>query len=195
MTDRYPYFLYPAILELWENPSPERSRELKEFIAANVGSREALLRLTGDLGSEFFNFYEDPDSEASTQEDPIDSFIEKFGGKTRLPADSPLNDLPIEDDEVIEEEDTFEEDDPEIEAEEDYVEEEDEPEEDETITDSEKAFDEAKILVKNGQYEAALEIMEKIYLNNPKKSVYFADQIRFVKKLMLNEQNKTVKSK
>ncbi len=42
----------------------------------------------------------------------------------------------------------------------------------------------ARIMIKNGNYQKALEIITEISLNNPKKSIYFADQIRFLKKLI-----------
>ena len=48
----------------------------------------------------------------------------------------------------------------------------------------------ARILIKNRNYEKALEIIQGLNLNNPEKSVYFADQIRFLKKLILNESRK-----
>lgn len=42
----------------------------------------------------------------------------------------------------------------------------------------------AKIFIKQGQFDRAYEIISKINLNNPEKSVYFADQMRFLEKLM-----------
>jgi len=47
----------------------------------------------------------------------------------------------------------------------------------------------AKIYIKQQRYEKALEIMRKVNLNNPKKSSYFADQIRFLRKLIINKQH------
>lgn len=48
----------------------------------------------------------------------------------------------------------------------------------------------ARILIKNRNYEKALQIIQDLNLKNPEKSVYFADQIRFLKKLILNESRK-----
>ena len=45
----------------------------------------------------------------------------------------------------------------------------------------------AKIMVKNGNYRKALEIITQLNLKNPEKSIYFADQIRFLRKLILNQ--------
>lgn len=43
----------------------------------------------------------------------------------------------------------------------------------------------AQIYIKQQKYERALEIIKTLNLNNPKKSAYFADQIRFLRKLIL----------
>ena len=51
----------------------------------------------------------------------------------------------------------------------------------------------AKIYIKQGRYSKALEIINRLNLNYPKKNAYFADQIRFLEKLIVNE--KGLKSK
>lgn len=47
----------------------------------------------------------------------------------------------------------------------------------------------AKIYIKQQRYEKALEIIRKVNLNNPKKNSYFADQIRFLQKLIANKNH------
>ncbi len=47
----------------------------------------------------------------------------------------------------------------------------------------------AKIYIKQGRYEKALEIIQQLNLNYPKKNAYFVDQIRFLEKLILNNKN------
>lgn len=44
----------------------------------------------------------------------------------------------------------------------------------------------AKIYIRRHRYDKAFEIIHGLSLKNPKKSVYFADQLRFLRKLMLN---------
>ena len=45
----------------------------------------------------------------------------------------------------------------------------------------------AKMYIARHKYSQALEIIERLSLNYPEKSIYFADQIRFLAKLVLNE--------
>lgn len=49
----------------------------------------------------------------------------------------------------------------------------------------------ARIYIKQGKYERAMEIFTKLHLNNRKKSAYFADQIRFLQKLAINNKHKS----
>ena len=48
----------------------------------------------------------------------------------------------------------------------------------------------AKIYIRQHRYEKALEIIMSLSLNFPEKSIYFADQMRFLKKLIVNEKYK-----
>ncbi len=53
----------------------------------------------------------------------------------------------------------------------------------------------AKIYIKQHRYKRAYEIISNISLKYPEKSIYFADQLRFLQKLIINQQyqNKTTK--
>ena len=44
----------------------------------------------------------------------------------------------------------------------------------------------ARIYIKQGRYSKALEIIKHLNLIYPKKNAYFADQIRFLEKLIIN---------
>jgi len=48
----------------------------------------------------------------------------------------------------------------------------------------------ARIYIRQKKYSQALTIIKRLSLNFPKKSVYFADQIRFLEYLIINEKNK-----
>ena len=51
----------------------------------------------------------------------------------------------------------------------------------------------AQVYIKQKKYEQALTIIKRLSLNFPKKSIYFADQIRFLEYLILNDKNKKLK--
>ncbi|MBR6445710.1 MAG: tetratricopeptide repeat protein [Prevotella sp.] len=46
----------------------------------------------------------------------------------------------------------------------------------------------AKIYIKQGRFDKALEIIQRLNLLYPKKNAYFADQIRFLEKLIINNK-------
>ncbi len=133
----------------------------------------------------------------------IDNFIEDGGFKLHLDddEDEPEAEQAAEETEELvfdapqsmeyKIEDTAEEE------EEDVVEETQEPEEEEEEETKDEpapdgtAFTEtlARIYIKQGKYGKALEIIQRLNLNNPKKSAYFADQMRFLEKLIINNKN------
>ena len=47
----------------------------------------------------------------------------------------------------------------------------------------------ARIYIKQGKYERALDIIRKLYAQNPHKSAYYTDQMRFLEKLIVNNKN------
>ena len=47
-----------------------------------------------------------------------------------------------------------------------------------------------EIYIKQGRYSKALEIIQRLSLQFPKKNAYFADQIRFLEKLIINSNKK-----
>ena len=51
----------------------------------------------------------------------------------------------------------------------------------------------AKKLIAERKYSDAIEILQKLNLNNPKKSVYFADKIRFLEKIVENAKKNNLK--
>ena len=50
----------------------------------------------------------------------------------------------------------------------------------------------AKIYIKTRKYERAYEILSRLSLEFPEKSAYFADQLRFLKKLIVNEKYRSL---
>lgn len=62
---------------------------------------------------------------------------------------------------------------------------------DDNINDEEEYFTEtlARIYIKQGRYQKALDIIERLNEKFPHKNAYFADQIRFLEKLIINNNN------
>lgn len=47
----------------------------------------------------------------------------------------------------------------------------------------------ARIYIRQGKYEKAVEIIRRLNANFPQKNTYFADQIRFLEKVIINERH------
>ncbi len=47
----------------------------------------------------------------------------------------------------------------------------------------------ARVYIQQRRYDRAFEILHAISLNNPEKSIYFADQLRFLQKLIINQRH------
>lgn len=50
----------------------------------------------------------------------------------------------------------------------------------------------AKIYIKQGRYDKALKMMQALSLNYPEKSRYFAHQIRFLERLLIDSENNKI---
>lgn len=203
---KYPYYIVPDIEALGKESDPQTLNLHRRRIAANIGDPDALRAILGDASCDFHDFYGTSDLPNLSTEDTIDSFLERFGNDVAS--------LPGQDDGVVPvvpaapavrdldyasrmERELQESDIPEA-ADADATlgaidaflsnnppqrirpkKESKEPE----MPSLTESF--AKILIKNGNYSRALEIITQISLNNPEKSIYFADQIRFLKKVIL----------
>lgn len=216
MNKSAPYYIIPDIEALPEATGEERLR-LCRRIAAVVGDPIALRTIIGSVPDEFAQFYPDMRKPDLSTSETIDSFLDKYGDSEaaaipeaaavgvsgeadaapveEIPLPPPAFDiLSIETSPVIEEEpaegaadatasllDSFFGETPAKTPEPEPAPKKETPKLSESL---------ARVMIKNGNYQKALEIITDLSLNNPKKSVYFADQIRFLKKLILN-QSKT----
>ncbi len=202
---KFPYYVIPDIEALSSERNPEMLRLHRRRIAACIGDPDALNAILGDASEDFQDFYGTSDLPSLSTTDTIDSFLEKFGSpnvkKEEVAPVVPVAPPPIDYAAMLEQESPSLPDD---EVKEDAtlgaidaflslnpaprVKPKKEPKEAEkpSLTES---F--AKILIKNGNYSRALEIITEISLNNPEKSIYFADQIRFLKKVISLESLKT----
>lgn len=162
MTDKYPYFIYPAVMRLRSGEAgEEEAARLRRLVAANVGDIPSLRLMLGIDPEEFARFYPDLAAKTLSTNDTIDSFLSRFGN-----ADAPTPRAAAE-----------------IPEPQPYA-----PEEAPAPHISE-AY--ARQLIKNHNYQRALDTIRQLILINPEKSVYFADQIRFLKKLILIQTRKT----
>ena len=159
----YPYYIVPQVEEYRKlEPNSEEAKKLSRIIAANVGDYASLRLILGIDPPEFARFYPDMETSTPTTMDTIDSFLDKFGGN--LPDDPLATGL------------------------EGYVLEEESDEEKPIFENGESEEEDLGKLIRYKKYDAELQFIERQNLNNPQKSIYFAHQIRVIKKLMAIEK-------
>lgn len=206
-TNEYPYFILPYIRELAATTDSERALELRRLIAANVGNQDALADLLGLNGCSLTDFYNELTPQTPGTEDTIEIFLERFGKEPESES-AANNEEPIGVPAVdyatmlmMEGDESMAAGNPPADATTSAIDsflaavppsvprpkrKPAEPvEEPPALTES---F--AKIMIKNKNYQKALDIFRELNLKNLKKSIYFADQIRFIEKLILNENKK-----
>ena len=177
---------HPSEKNVSSNSSTDRTLDLIDrFLSDLSGETSMELPLPAEVNVDYTSILmQEPDAEPAFSamlkgQDLIDNFIEQSAGSETLAV--------VEEDDLMQESDTTDEVPEEI----DIQEGEDEVERIEESSD-ENYFTEtlAKIYVKQQRYDKALEIIKKLNLKYPKKNAYFADQIRFLEKLIINAKSK-----
>lgn len=207
MSEKYPYYIYPAIEALPDATGAERERLLRR-IAVGVGPVSALRTLTGVDPEEFRDFYGELRQPDLDTDDTISEFIDRFGSPhmaemqaegAEVPIAPPAVDFaaqladreefPMEQDDTADLLNSFLNPGPAASAPDQRAAPKPETKK-EAVAPQPAPGEEAlaKIMVKNGNYRKALEIITDLNLKNPKKSVYFADQMRFLQKLILMQE-------
>lgn len=188
LADMYPYCATFTILyakNLW-NVNDLRFKAFVQKAALSTYHRDVLQQLMA-IPAVAVNDYSHSFISTSTVQQFNDSTIQRFNEEpapyqlTELPEEEPIK--PLKQQDLI---DKFIASNPKIHLSDKF-----EYEEPQNLTQnevSESVFTEslAKIYIKQGQYEKALHIFEKLNLKYPEKNTYFADQIRFLTKIIQN---------
>ena len=220
LTQEHPYFHAARILllqALYKKHDPAYDETLRRT-AILVPSREAIFRLTEEPHytnvEERRRYDEGEDASASRTESLIDNFLE--AQTPAMPASHPIDAaqdyigyllqreaqqgtqrpeaLPMNGGGVVE--DFLEKEHGRIVLNDDIENEQEEDETDEVKIQQNDENNEilteimAGIYIKQGKYENAVKIIRQLSLKYPKKNRYFADQIRFLEKLIINNKHK-----
>ncbi|MBR5393456.1 MAG: tetratricopeptide repeat protein [Bacteroidaceae bacterium] len=220
LTQEYPYFHVARILlleALYKKHAPAYDETLRRT-AVLVPNREAIFRLTEEPhythAEERKRYDEAADSSDSRTVSLIDNFLDTQAPTT--PVSHPIDAaqdyigyllqresqqgqhrqeaLPLNGGGVVE--DFLENEPGRI-----VLDNSDESEQEESQTNESKKTEKAKdneilteimagIYIKQGKYENAVKIIRQLSLKYPKKNRYFADQIRFLEKLIINNKHK-----
>lgn len=196
----FPYYTAPIATAVKDNASlGEGERILRMRLAISTGDRDALSALSGESAPG--DFYGPETVPTSGTNETIDTFLERYGtnaDKRETDALTKLIFSPTPDYSAVlaaEEQanparsveadatsfgiDSFLQSHPQATRKAAPA----------TPADSSLTESLARIMIKNRNYSKALEIITELSLKNSEKSAYFADQIRFLKKLIINDQN------
>lgn len=175
-----------AIFALTEEPNYQKNEERRKFSTEDTGTGKS--GRTDLLISDFLE--SQPKEQLQSGRYPIDATQDYIGFLLQNEAreeDTP--DMPMNGGGVVED---FLSQEParivlkENETEAEVAEEKEEKEEDNEILTETLAG----IYIKQGKFENAIKIIRQLSLKYPKKNRYFADQIRFLEKLIINNKNK-----
>ena len=218
VTAQYPYFVVPSIMYLQQHKADLDGKEKEEVLgplALAFPDRTTLHDLVGDDAGRFSGFYPPAETAPALDTDAtISSFLDRYGNNDAkelelidrlifnpIPPDytqvlsgneQPATATGLPDDPIAQAAKTF--DDilakakPAVEPPQEPLAEPEPVKEPEPADASMLSESLAKIFIKQGKYTKALEIIKNISLKFPEKSIYFADQIRFLQKLILNDE-------
>ena len=151
---KYPYYIVPEIEEYqYLDPNSVKARKLRRIIYVNIGDREVLKNLLGDDSDESNGKYDSVYSSQDSSMATIDSFLSKFGGKL-----GPLGYM-AEEEKISSQGDAL------------------------VKEEAKKEINSLGELIKEGRIKEAIQLIERQKLINPEKSIYFAHQMSFLRKL------------
>ena len=201
--EHYPYFGLPALLYLKQHGiEGDDNRAILDRLALVTPDRQALAMQLGVSAQLFASFYPEPLQQQATPgtDEAIDQFLNTFGSTSSKEIEAINNAIfnPTPDyADVLAAQEREREKRQSLSVPQQHVEPaaaaeiahtpiaEPKPQDDSMLSESL-----AKMYISRGKYSKALEIIENINLKFPEKSIYFADQIRFLRKLVLNEKSK-----
>ncbi len=195
MASRYPYFTAPMVrlLQSGQPADPDLLRHLGSRVALTLQSRADRLEVLGSDSEQFDDFYpSEPEPERPDTATAIDTFISRFGPADPRDLDvmtrhifGPQPIAPQTQPEQPPQAASTPEPAPEASAEQEQPE---EPTPDTADNSSPKLMQSlAMVMVRQHNYSKALEIINQLSLKYPEKRFIFADQIRFLRKLIEND--------
>ena len=161
-----------------EEPSVDRTMSLIDAFLGTLPEESEALQLSVDMVGDYAARFLLDDEAGDTDENELENVSLEELSQSVMELSATANIEPEVKDEIVAEE-----------AEEET--EANEPQNTEETLD-ESYFTEtlAKIYIKQHKYSRALEIIRSLYLKYPEKNIYFADQIRFLEKLIINNNSK-----